>query len=181
MTLSYRIFGSDFWCSAACSAWIAPASPNHPLSSSHPHCRPPLFYICAAEKDKLKKARLRQLLCPPQNNIHPVIDWSLEQINLSGRSLWRLSLRNSSFSLKSENCPPVKGVSTIVLWNRFMVLDWGREKQRAWTTCGSSWLYFKTAPEWLFKKNPFLAEFQEFSITVTEVSLTRLSISINPA
>ena len=33
----------------------------------------PLFYICAAEKDKLKKLRLRQVLCLPQNNVHPVI------------------------------------------------------------------------------------------------------------
>ena len=33
----------------------------------------PLFYICAAEKDKLKKVRLRHLFCQSQNNVHPVI------------------------------------------------------------------------------------------------------------
>ena len=36
------------------------------------HIVAPLFYICAAEKDKLKKVRLRQLLGLPQNNIQPV-------------------------------------------------------------------------------------------------------------
>ena len=33
----------------------------------------PLFYICAAEKDKLKKVNLKQLLRLPHNNVHPVI------------------------------------------------------------------------------------------------------------
>ena len=33
----------------------------------------PLFYICAAEKDKLKKVNLKHLLRLPDNNVHPVI------------------------------------------------------------------------------------------------------------
>ena len=43
------------------------------------HIVAPLFYICAAEKDKLKKVRLRQLLGLPQNNIQPVT----ESINMA--------------------------------------------------------------------------------------------------
>ena len=38
------------------------------------HIVAPLFYICAAEKDKLKKVKLRQILGLPQNNIQPVVD-----------------------------------------------------------------------------------------------------------
>ena len=37
------------------------------------HVVAPLFYICAAEKEKLKKVSLRQLLCLPQNNIQPIV------------------------------------------------------------------------------------------------------------
>ena len=32
----------------------------------------PLFYVCAAEKDKLKKLRLGKLLCLPRNEVQPV-------------------------------------------------------------------------------------------------------------
>ena len=37
------------------------------------HVVAPLFYICAAEKEKLKKVSLRQMLCLPQNNIQPIV------------------------------------------------------------------------------------------------------------
>ena len=45
------------------------------------HIVAPLFYICAAEKDKLKKVKLRQILCLPQNNIQPVVD-SINMANI---------------------------------------------------------------------------------------------------
>ena len=38
------------------------------------HIVAPLFYICAAEKDKLKKLKLKQILGLPQNNIQPVVE-----------------------------------------------------------------------------------------------------------
>ena len=38
------------------------------------HVVAPLFYICAAEKEKLKKVLcVRKLFCLPQNSIHPVL------------------------------------------------------------------------------------------------------------
>ena len=37
------------------------------------HVVAPLFYICAAEKDKFKKVTFKQVLCLPQNKIHSVV------------------------------------------------------------------------------------------------------------
>ena len=51
---------------------ILPLPVRNPLLRAVTNIVAPLFYVCAAEKDKLKKLRLGKLLCLPRNEVQPV-------------------------------------------------------------------------------------------------------------